>query len=368
MTTYSSYKSKGGTSDSSEDAVLNGGMWDAFDGVTQSHVVSGFTATTSSLNLTIAAGTIYVAGRKLVTTESTVVSVGDSATTYVYIKRDGTYETNTTQSAPDDSFLLYTVVAAGGSITSATISTQSAPISTSKIQNDSVTSGKIVDGAVTEAKLGAGAVTETKLAQQTGITVGTYTNPSITVNNRGLVTGISNGSVALTDLSDVSLANPGHNSIVSFDVNANKFVSKDASTLIVQRTGLISVGRSYTYADFADGGASTTHTISNVATIPAGAVLVAAKIKHTEAFAAPDLSNAVVQLESGTTNLNGSTTTDVDATVAATTYTVFYSSSVTFSNDADTQIDLKLTLTGDNVNDLTAGEVGFQIAYVTLQI
>ena len=119
MTTYSSYKSKGGTSDSSEDAVLN-----AFDGVTQSHVVSGFTATTSSLNLTIAAGTIYVAGRKLVTTESTIVSVGDSATTYVYIKRDGTYETNTTQSAPDDSFLLYTVVAAGGSITSATISTQ----------------------------------------------------------------------------------------------------------------------------------------------------------------------------------------------------------------------------------------------------
>lgn len=367
MGKYSSYKTRGGTSDSSEDAVLNGGMWDAFDGVTQSHVISGFTATISSLNLTIATGTIYVAGRKLVTTESTVVSVGNSATTYVYIKRDGTYETNTTQSAPDDSFLLYTVVAAGGSITSATLSQQSAPITTSNIQNSSITSGKIVDGSITEAKLGAGAVTETKLAQQTGITEGTYTNPSVTVNNRGLVTGISSGSVALTDLSDVSLANPGHNSIVSFDINANKFVSKDASTLIVQRTGLITVSGEFTHEDFAVGGGVGTHTISSVALLPAGAIIVAFKIKSLEAFAAPDLSAAVVQLEIGTTNIHSGTTNVYNA-VSATNYTVAYASQVTLSNDAENQIDLELTLTGDNVNDLTAGVVGFSISYVNLQI
>ena len=367
MATYSEYKSRGGTSDNGEDAVLNGGLWDAFEGIMQNHVVSGFDPSFASLNLTITAGTLYVAGRQLITEKSTVIAVADSATSYIYVDRSGTFSQNTTGTAPTDGFLLCTVVASGGAITSATKTTQISPFQSNQLTINSVTTDKIVNSAISTNKIADGAVTASKMPQISGITSGEYTHPTVTVNNRGLITGISSGSMTLNDLTDVNSVNAGNKSVIAYDSKAGKFVATPIGNLVDVSSPYKVVSRTYTYLDFAVGGASTNYTISDAFILKGNIVGLMLKVKHNVTFAAPDASAAVIEVLYDSTQLNSAGDTNVFDAVSATNYDLDMDlSNASFSHTENNAIDVKLTLTGDNVNDMTAGEVTITLAYLQL--
>jgi hypothetical protein len=84
-----------------------------------------------------------------------------------------------------------------GAVTTAKIT--DASITNAKIADGTIATAKLADSSVTDAKL-AGSISASKLATQAGVTTGTYGSttqaPQVTVNAQGLVTAVSNQSIA----------------------------------------------------------------------------------------------------------------------------------------------------------------------------
>ena len=79
---------------------------------------------------------------------------------------------------------------------------QDGTISNEKITNNTIEGGKLVDGTITSTQLADDAVTSDKLATDsvgsdalsaTGVTAGTYTSPTIVVDDDGRITSATNG-------------------------------------------------------------------------------------------------------------------------------------------------------------------------------
>jgi hypothetical protein len=78
-----------------------------------------------------------------------------------------------------------------GGITTAKIA--NGAVTTDKIADSSITTAKIAAGAVIEADIADGAVTTNKLSN-TGVSAGTYTTATVTVDAKGRITSASSGS------------------------------------------------------------------------------------------------------------------------------------------------------------------------------
>ena len=79
---------------------------------------------------------------------------------------------------------------------------QDGTINNDKLQNNTIEGGKLVDGTITSTQLADDAVTSDKLATDsvgsdalsaTGVTAGTYTSPTIVVDDDGRITSATNG-------------------------------------------------------------------------------------------------------------------------------------------------------------------------------
>lgn len=76
-----------------------------------------------------------------------------------------------------------------------------------KIQNNAVTENKIANNSVTTNKILDGNVTSAKLATS-GVIAGTYNNPTVTLNDKGIVTSASNGTgITIEEALNASLVN-----------------------------------------------------------------------------------------------------------------------------------------------------------------
>ncbi len=375
MATYETYRKQGGTSTGTEDAVFNGGLFDTIKGITQDFVVSGFGTTTSSLVLTIATGVAYVSGRRIEIESSSVINATDNATSLIYLNRSGVFSSvASVTNAPENSSLIFTVVAASGAITSVTNNYNITPVSEGKIEDGSISTNKLADLSVTNDKIATSTIQSTKLVDSP-VTSGTYKNPTVTIDEKGLVTNAVANTLKLNDLSDVSAGGFADGDYLRYNANSGMFTRANVLELAKEMTPLFPtkiVSRTITFEDVnTDSDAST--TTQGIFTLPAGSCVKVVKFHHTEAFAVSTGTATNIYLHltlgQGATNMPGATAYDAAVTSSDITGYLHYPSAGTALLDEgdDIRVDITCTINGGaTTNNLNAGSVDVFVVYYNL--
>ncbi len=123
-----------------------------------------------------------------------------------------------------------------------------------------------------------------------------------------------------------------------------------------------------TTADIAAGGAFTTVDI-NLASLPAGAIHLASRIKHSAAVVGPSISASTARLYFNTTAL-GSGALDIFAAPGTTdgTHLITSITNVAGSTAAANVVMMRVTSTGANLSVATAGAVDATMEYTVLAL
>lgn len=371
-------KNVGGTTTSTKDLTYNGGLWLGQSGVIQNHKVSGFTATTSTLTLTIGAGTAYVGGRRVTTTGSTALTLTNNTSQDVYILQNGSIELVADGASPSttDSFKIYDTTTLSGAITVTTITTVIAPVGASLVDDSAITTAKISNLAITNAKLADSSVTENKLAVVDGLVPGSYTTPNITVNSRGIITSLVDRNLSTRDLSDWSDAKSYIDGFAWYDSLSGTYRARSEEELVNSMKSNQSFGtkikyKTLSYQDFVDTAETDADaTLTSIMSLPKGSVIQTIKVKHSEATTASTgtVTNANLKIQyTGAVDLTANW--DTAATVASTTHqvTTDFTSAATMPHDIDILIDAELTIVGGaTINNLNDGSIGVWVVYFSL--
>lgn len=152
------------TNDNLNASVSPGTRWaESF----QNYVASGLTVTAAGLSCTVASGTAYVSGERLVVA-STGYTVPDGATTFCDLSSSGTFNWNSNPSPPANHLRLARIVAAGGTCTITDMRTRT-PIGAQQIEAKNVwdvastnATGSTTTTSVTRATLLSTALTNVK--------------------------------------------------------------------------------------------------------------------------------------------------------------------------------------------------------------
>lgn len=326
------------------------------------------------LSLNLGNANYYISGRRIAVS-AIAVSLVAFSDNYIDVSINGAYVNNAVANgnpAPAiaaDTQRLLKVVTNGTVATLTTSLMVTAPYGNSFLQNQAVDARVIKDKNVGPTQL-----------TDTAVTPGTYSAPTLTIDQQGRITNVGAGSfnIVTPTNKDILQYNSGTSKFVNvpvvgsvlptgndgdflrFNSILNQWESATSSTPLVAR---------YTipYTGFQPS-ASAIQTIF-MANYGEGFVPVWIKVKHSQSFTGGAIAAASVRIKDD----NGFYYTPLLNVFVSSNETVGQFISANFpsyipNQTIDTNLNLELTLTGGVVNDLLTGSIDIWVSFIQLKL